>query len=45
MTSDFTEVMLRRAREIIDPVLQETGRDPETFPLINFWACHIKGNA
>ena len=42
MTSDFTAVRLRWAREIIDPVLEETGRDPATFPLINFWACHIK---
>ncbi|MEE9249599.1 MAG: LLM class flavin-dependent oxidoreductase [Alphaproteobacteria bacterium] len=42
MTSDFTAVRLRWAREIIDPVLTEMGRDPATFPLINFWACHIK---
>ncbi|MDP6616675.1 MAG: LLM class flavin-dependent oxidoreductase [Gammaproteobacteria bacterium] len=42
MTSDFTPVRLRWAREIIDPVLKETGRDPASFPLINFWACHIK---
>jgi 5,10-methylenetetrahydromethanopterin reductase len=42
MTSDFTPVRLRWAREHIDPVLTETGRDPATFPLINFWATHIK---
>jgi len=42
MTSDFTPGRLRWAREIIDPVLEETGRDKTTFPLINFWACHIK---
>ena len=42
MTSDFTPARLRWAREIIDPVLDETGRDKAAFPLINFWACHIK---
>jgi alkanesulfonate monooxygenase SsuD/methylene tetrahydromethanopterin reductase-like flavin-dependent oxidoreductase (luciferase family) len=42
MTSDFTSGRLRWAREIIDPVLEETGRDKDAFPLINFWACHIK---
>ena len=42
MTSDFTPDRLRWAREIMDPVLQEAGREPESFPLINFWACHIK---
>lgn len=42
MTSDFTPGRLRWAREHIDPVLDETGRDKESFPLINFWATHIK---
>jgi alkanesulfonate monooxygenase SsuD/methylene tetrahydromethanopterin reductase-like flavin-dependent oxidoreductase (luciferase family) len=42
MTSDFTAGRLSWAREIIDPVLEETGRDKQAFPLINFWACHIK---
>jgi alkanesulfonate monooxygenase SsuD/methylene tetrahydromethanopterin reductase-like flavin-dependent oxidoreductase (luciferase family) len=44
MTSDFTPGRLRWAQNIIDPVLKETGRDKaaEPFPLINFWACHIK---
>ena len=42
MTSDFTPVRLRWARKHIDPVLEETGRDVATFPLINFWATHIK---
>jgi alkanesulfonate monooxygenase SsuD/methylene tetrahydromethanopterin reductase-like flavin-dependent oxidoreductase (luciferase family) len=42
MTSDFTPSRLRWAREHIDPVLEETGHDKETFPLLNFWACHIK---
>ena len=42
MTSDFTPSRLRWAREFIDPVLEETGRDKAGFPLINFWACHIK---
>lgn len=42
MTSDFTPTRLRWAREIIDPILEATGRDQATYPLINFWACHIK---
>jgi alkanesulfonate monooxygenase SsuD/methylene tetrahydromethanopterin reductase-like flavin-dependent oxidoreductase (luciferase family) len=42
MTSDFTPDRLRWAREHIDPVLEETGRDKAAFPVINFWACHIK---
>jgi alkanesulfonate monooxygenase SsuD/methylene tetrahydromethanopterin reductase-like flavin-dependent oxidoreductase (luciferase family) len=42
MTSDFTPGRLRWARQIIDPVLQQAGRDKAAFPLINFWACHIK---
>jgi alkanesulfonate monooxygenase SsuD/methylene tetrahydromethanopterin reductase-like flavin-dependent oxidoreductase (luciferase family) len=42
MTSDFTPVRLAWARERIDPVLTDTGRDKAAFELINFWACHIK---
>lgn len=42
MTSDFTPGRLSWAREVIDPVLDDAGRDKATFPLINFWACHIK---
>lgn len=42
MTSDFTTSRLRWAREIIDPVLDATGRDRATFPLVNFWAWHVK---
>jgi len=42
MTSDFTPVRLRWARSIIDPVRDETAGDAAAFPLINFWACHIK---
>jgi len=42
MTSDFTPSRLRWAREFIDPVLQERGLDPDTFPLINFWAWHVR---
>ena len=33
---------LRWAREQIDPVLDEAGRDRARFPLINFWAWHVK---
>ena len=43
MTSDFTPGRLRWAREHIDPVLEETGRDKATFPLINFWATSYQG--
>jgi len=42
MTSDFTPDRVRWAREIIDPVLAEAGRDSAKFPLINFWAWHVK---
>jgi len=42
MTSDFTPVRLRWARAIIDPVREAIAGDAATFPLINFWACHIK---
>ena len=42
MTSDFTPVRVRWAREIIDPVLDDAGHDPATFPFINFWAWHVK---
>ncbi len=42
MTSDFTPVRLRWAREIIDPILEAAGREPAAFPVINFWAWHVK---
>ena len=42
MTSDFTPVRLRWAREHIDPVLESAGQNADDFELINFWACHIK---
>ena len=42
MSSDFTSVRLKWAREIIDPVLEDAGRDVAAFPFINFWATHIK---
>ena len=44
MTSDFTPVRVRWAREIIDPVLDVIGRDQAAFPLINFWAWHVKAS-
>ena len=44
MTSDFTPVRVRWAREIIDPVLDEIGTDPAAFPLTNFWAWHVKAS-
>jgi alkanesulfonate monooxygenase SsuD/methylene tetrahydromethanopterin reductase-like flavin-dependent oxidoreductase (luciferase family) len=45
MVSDFTPVRVRWARGIIDPVLAEQGRSVETFPLVNFWAWHVKESA
>lgn len=42
MVSDFTVPRIRWCRAIIDPVLREAGRDPATFPLLNFWAWHVK---
>jgi len=44
MTSDFTPVRLRWARGIIDPVLEAAGRNQAEFPLINFWAWHVKAS-
>jgi alkanesulfonate monooxygenase SsuD/methylene tetrahydromethanopterin reductase-like flavin-dependent oxidoreductase (luciferase family) len=42
MVSDFTPSRIRWAREIIDPVLAERGRNIADFPLLNFWAWHVK---
>jgi alkanesulfonate monooxygenase SsuD/methylene tetrahydromethanopterin reductase-like flavin-dependent oxidoreductase (luciferase family) len=42
MVSDFTAARIRWCRGIIDPVLQAAGRDPAQFPLVNFWAWHVK---
>jgi alkanesulfonate monooxygenase SsuD/methylene tetrahydromethanopterin reductase-like flavin-dependent oxidoreductase (luciferase family) len=42
MVSDFTAPRLRWARRIIDAVLREADRDPASFPLVNFWAWHVK---
>jgi 5,10-methylenetetrahydromethanopterin reductase len=42
MVSDFTPVRLRWARDLIDPVLRDAGRDVASFPLLNFWAWHVK---
>lgn len=42
MVSDFTVNRVRWAREIIDPVLDRSGRDKASFPVNNFWAWHVK---
>jgi alkanesulfonate monooxygenase SsuD/methylene tetrahydromethanopterin reductase-like flavin-dependent oxidoreductase (luciferase family) len=42
MVSDFTASRIRWARDIIDPVLEERGRSAADFPLLNFWAWHVK---
>jgi alkanesulfonate monooxygenase SsuD/methylene tetrahydromethanopterin reductase-like flavin-dependent oxidoreductase (luciferase family) len=42
MVSDFTAPRLRWARAVIDPVLAACGKDRHSFPLINFWAWHVK---
>ncbi len=44
MTSDFTPVRIRWARELMDPILDAAGHDLATFPLINFWAWHVKAS-
>lgn len=44
MVSDFTPPRVRWARGIIDPVLEAAGRDKAAFPLINFWAWHVKAS-
>ena len=42
MVSDFTASRVRWAREIIDPALAQCGRSVAEFPLLNFWAWHVK---
>lgn len=42
MLSDKIVDQVREARTVIDPVLQEAGRDRAAFRLNNFWAWHIK---
>ena len=42
MTSDFTVDRLRWARSHMDPVLEDAGKDVAAYPLLNFWATHIK---
>ncbi len=42
MVSDFVVDHVRRARAIIDASLTDVGRDPQTFPMNNFWAWHVK---
>ena len=44
MVSDFTPGRIRWARNIVDPVLLEHGRDPASFPLNNFWAWHVQAS-
>lgn len=44
MVSDFTVPRIRWCREIIDPVLTAAGRTPADFPLLNFWAWHVKAS-
>jgi alkanesulfonate monooxygenase SsuD/methylene tetrahydromethanopterin reductase-like flavin-dependent oxidoreductase (luciferase family) len=45
MISDFTPGRVGWARQIVDPVLREAGRDPATFPFNNAWAWHVKDSA
>ncbi|MBT5890976.1 MAG: LLM class flavin-dependent oxidoreductase [Chromatiales bacterium] len=45
MFSDFTPDRVRWAHEIIDPVLQQRDLSPQTYPLNNFWAWHVKDSA
>lgn len=45
MVSDFTPARIRQVRTLIDPVLQQVGKQPATYPLNNFWAWHVKESA
>ncbi len=45
MVSDFVVDHVRRAREVIDGTLRETGREAASFPMSNFWAWHVKPSA
>lgn len=45
MVSDFTPERIKWAREIMDPLLVAAGRKPDSFPLNNFWAWHVKESA
>ena len=42
MVSDFTPGRMEWVHGIIDPVLQERGVSPASYPLNNFWAWHVK---
>ena len=42
MVSDFVPRRMGWVHETIDPVLEEVGKDPATYPLNNFWAWHVK---
>jgi len=42
MMSDFVPERVRWVHELIDPILQEVGKKPATYPLNNFWAWHVK---
>jgi len=45
MVSDFTPDRIKWAHNIIDPVLDERGIEPASYPLSNFWAWHVKEDA
>lgn len=45
MVSDFTPDRISWTRDIVDPVLRQRGVDPDSYPLNNFWAWHVKESA
>jgi len=42
MVSDFVPSRIEWLHDIIDPVLENRGVDPVTYPVNNFWAWHVK---
>ena len=45
MVSDFTPDRIGWTHGIVDPILEQRGVDPKTYPLNNFWAWHVKESA
>jgi alkanesulfonate monooxygenase SsuD/methylene tetrahydromethanopterin reductase-like flavin-dependent oxidoreductase (luciferase family) len=45
MVSDFTPARIAQVRKLIDPILQRAGKQPDSYPLNNFWAWHVKERA
>jgi alkanesulfonate monooxygenase SsuD/methylene tetrahydromethanopterin reductase-like flavin-dependent oxidoreductase (luciferase family) len=44
MASDFTPERIKWLHNIIDPILEQRGVAPATYPVNNFWAWHVKAD-